>query len=121
MALQAKWDLSSLLNGLSNAENKVDAAVRMFAETGALKLQNYAKQNAPWTDRTGHARQRLNSYVSAVSNGYKIALAHGVNYGIWLELAHEKRFSIIPQTINYVGSHDIMPGLAKLMDRLGGV
>lgn len=116
---QLKWDLSSLLSGMTNAENKVDAAVRMYAETGALKLQNYAKQNAPWTDRTGHARQRLNSYVSAVSNGYKIALAHGVFYGIWLELAHEKRFSIIPHTINYVGTQEILPGLNKLLERLG--
>lgn len=116
---QLKWDLSSLLSGMANAENKVDAAVRMYAETGALKLQNYAKQNAPWTDRTGHARQRLNSYVSTVSNGYKIALAHGVAYGIWLELAHEKRFSIIPQTINYVGAQEILPGLNKLLERLG--
>ena len=116
---QLKWDLSSLLSGMANAENKVDAAVRMYAETGALKLQNYAKQNAPWTDRTGHARQRLNSYVSAVSNGYKIALAHRVSYGIWLELAHENRFSIIPQTINYVGTQAILPGLNKLLERLG--
>ncbi len=117
--VQTKWDLSSLLSGMANAENKVDAAVRMYAETGALKLQNYAKQNAPWTDRTGQARQRLTSYVSAVSNGYKIALSHGVAYGIWLELAHEKRFSIIPQTINYVGTQEILPGLNKLLERLG--
>ena len=31
---QLKWDLSSLLSGMANAENKVDAAVRMYAETG---------------------------------------------------------------------------------------
>lgn len=114
-----KFDPSDLLNGLMRFENKSDAAVATYAETSALKLQNYAKENRRWTDRTGHARQRLTGTSGKVSEGYKLTLAHGVDYGIWLELAHEKRFAIIQETIQTVGSNEIMPGFQRLLERLG--
>ena len=119
MAKGFRLDTTGLLNGLISTPNKFDIAVRMYAEQGALKLQNYAKEHRRWTDRTGHARQRLNGYVGKSETGYRLYLAHGVDYGIFLELAHEKRFSIIPQTIEYVGKFEIMPGFEKLMERLG--
>lgn len=112
------FDLQGLLSGLANYQTRAQAALRAYAETSALKLQNYAKQNARWTDRTGAARQRLKGDVLVVSNGYKLRLAHGVYYGISLELEHEKRYSIIPETIDTVGSREIMPGLAVLGSRL---
>lgn len=111
-------DLSPLTKGLLQFETKAESAFRMYAENSALSLQNNARTNARWTDRTGHARQRLTGDVLTVVNGYKLRLAHGVDYGIWLELAHEKRFSIIPETIEYVGTFEIMPGFERLLERL---
>lgn len=113
------FDLSGLLSGLSKFEDKSDAAIAAYAQTSALKLQNYAKVHRRWTDRTGHARQRLTGRSYKVSKGYELSLAHGVDYGVWLELAHEKRFAIIDPTINYVGNNQIMPGFQKLLERLG--
>lgn len=111
-------DMSKLEAGLNSFMGRSEAALRMYAETAALKLQNYMRDNAPWTDRTGHARQRLTGTVTKVTNGYKITLAHGVDYGIWLELAHEKRFAIIQPTI-LVNSNEVMTGFNKLLERLG--
>lgn len=119
MSFNFKFDTSMLEGGLLDFETKAQAAIRMYAEQSALALQNSARQNAKWTDRTGHARQRLTGDVMIVANGYKLRLAHGVDYGVWLELAHEKRFAIIPQTIEYVGAYEIMPGFEKLLKRLG--
>ena len=116
--MSSSLDASDLFDGLDEFEAKSLQAIRMFAETGAQKLESEAKQNARWTDRSGAARQRLNGYVYDIPNGYRLNLAHGVDYGIWLELAHEKRFSIIPETIRYVGAFDIMPAFANLMQRL---
>lgn len=113
-----QWDAEALLNNLANVEDRADAAIRMYANTGALKLESYAKENRRWTDRTGNARNRLKGDVLTVSNGYKLRLAHGVDYGIWLELAHEKRFAIIQDTIRIVGQEEIMPGFDKLLNRL---
>lgn len=119
MASGFHLDSSKLAKGLVKTQDKADLAIRMYAEQGALQLQNFAKEHRRWADRTGHARQRLNGYVGQSETGYRIYLAHGVDYGIWLELAHEKRYSIIPQTIEYVGTFEIMPGFEKLMERLG--
>lgn len=115
-----KFDLSGMISGLADCESKADIAIRMLAEQGALQLQNSARENRKWTDRTGHARQRLTGYVGKIPEGYRITLAHGVDYGIWLELAHEKRFAIIPRTIEYVGTFEIMPGFQRLIERLNG-
>ena len=114
-----KFDISNMANNLEHMNERADAAVRVFAEQAATKLTSNAQTNAKWVDRTGNARTRLHSYVSAMSNGYRITLAHGVDYGIWLELANEKRYSIIPQTIEYVGTFEIMPAFDHFLERLG--
>lgn len=113
------FDVDDLERGLEKMASKIDDAFRIYAETSGQKLVDAAKENRKWTDRTGHARARLNSSVATISSGYRIYLAHGVDYGIWLELAHGKRFAIIPQTIEYVGTFEIMPGFNKLLERLG--
>lgn len=114
-----RFDVSDMAGRLASMSERADAAIRVFAEQGATKMRSNAQRNAKWTDRTGSARTRLNAYVSATAKGYRITLAHGVDYGIWLELAHEKRYSIIPQTINYVGTFEIMPAFNRFLERLG--
>lgn len=113
-----KLSADGLINGLTQFESKSDAAIRLYAETSALQLQSDAQQNAPWTDRTGHARQRLKGDALTVQNGYKLRLAHGVWYGVYLELAHAKRFAIIDKTIKYTGGFKIMPGFQNLLERM---
>ncbi len=112
-----KFDAKDMINKIGQAATKSEAAVAMYAENAALTLQNYAREHRPWTDRTGHARQRLTGSVARVSQGYQITLAHGVDYGKWLELAHEKRFAIIQPTIQ-AKSPEILSGFNKLLERL---
>lgn len=118
MSSSFSMDMSGLEAGLKSFMGKSEAAIRMYAETAAVDLQSHMRDNAPWTDRTGHARQRLTGTVTKVTGGYKITLAHGVDYGIWLELAHEKRFAIIQPTI-LIKSNEVMTGFEKLLERLG--
>lgn len=117
MTSSFRFDPSDMLERLSMAESRAPIALRMYAETAAKKLESSAKQHAPWKDRTGHARQRLTGKVQGVQNGYKLILAHGVDYGVWLELAHEKRFAIIEPTINKEGT-SILKGFERLLERL---
>lgn len=121
MASGLSFDAKGLLSGLSSLQSKTDAALRMYAETSGQKLRTFAQENRRWTDRTGDARKRLNSSVAKISNGYRIYLAHGVDYGIWLELAHEKKYAIIPITIEIEGTFEIIPGLEKLIERLNSI
>lgn len=113
-----RLDISDMAAKLAGMESKTDVALRVLAEQGAKKLESNAKNNARWTDRTGNARGRLNGRAQPISNGQRLILAHGVDYGIWLELANEKRFSIIPETLDYVGAFEIMPSFDRFMERL---
>ena len=117
MTSSFRFDPSDMLERFAMAESRAPIAMRMYAETAAKKLESSAKQHAPWKDRTGHARQRLTGKVEGVHNGYKLILAHGVDYGVWLELAHEKRFAIIEPTINKEGT-SILKGFERLLERL---
>ena len=113
-----KVDASKVFSGLSNLSYRMDDAFRMYAETSAKKLEGYTKQNRPWTDRTNRARLGLTSYVKPIEKGYRIVLAHTVDYGLWLELAMEKRFAILEPTVRLKGP-EVLEGMKKLMDRLG--
>lgn len=108
-------DMADLLSGF---EYKVDMAVLGYAETASKIMEADMKENAPWTDRTGAARQRLTGTVERYSNGYRIKLAHGVEYGAALELAREKRYAIIDPTIRFTGTFVVMPGFAGLLEKI---
>ena len=110
-------DTSEIDSWLDSLESKSDKAMGMYADNAALKLQNYARDKAPWTDRTGHARQRLSGTNTRVTKGYKITLAHGVDYGIWLELAMEKRFAILEPTVRLQGQ-EVLRGMNRLLEEL---
>lgn len=113
-----RFDADGLENGLKDFfENKVEKAVRMYAETAAKKLGGHAKKTAPWTDRTGAARNRLEGTTQPMPTAIRILLAHGVDYGLWLELAMEKKYAVIQPTID-LKSGEIFAGLDRLFDRI---
>lgn len=118
MSTSVKFDGQGITDGLMDFETKAQAALRMYAETAAQKLEGSARENAPWTDRTSAARNRLNCKVEDQGNGAQLlALSHGVDYGLWLELAHEKNYAILQPTINKEGP-EILSGLSNLLQRM---
>jgi hypothetical protein len=63
-------------------------------------LEAEAKQNALWTDRTSNARQGLQSWVDEPARGIvDVYLAHGVEYGKYLEFRWQGRYAIIFPTL----------------------
>lgn len=114
-------DTKKLSAGVSGFEKRFFAAVEKFAGTSAGQLESYAKKNARWKDRTGDARRRLKGDYERTKTGYQLSLAHGVKYGIWLELAMERRYAIIEETIEKVGQDEIMPAFKGFLDKLGGM
>lgn len=119
MADVFKLNLTDLIEGLEKYGKRFDKAVYGYAKDSAEKLESYAKENRPWRDRSTDARKRLNCKVERTATGYRLVLAHGVPYGVWLELAHEKKYAIIEPTITFVGKTEIMPGFKGLMEGLG--
>lgn len=118
MATNFSFDLKDLRDGIIATDKKALAALDMFASTKSEEIEAYAKANRPWTDRTGAAKALLSSYVEDMPDKIRIALAHGVDYGIWLELANDGNYSIIKPTINNK-SQEFFNQLSELMDKMG--
>lgn len=76
--------------------------VLAIAQRWAPEVENWMKDNAPWTDRTGNARQSLYTAVRQVANQMvEVILSHGMDYGIYLELRHQGRYAIINPALDY--------------------
>lgn len=116
--MSLKFDLKGLEKGMEMFEDKANAVFRMYVNTSSKKLESYAKENRKWKDRTGDARNRLTGSSKTLKNGYELQLAHGVDYGIWLEVANEKNYAIIEPTIR-LQSPEIMKGFNRLLERFG--
>lgn len=122
MAFQLDYKLdyngSTLKKNLDKMSTKLGAVILMYAATKAKKIQSTMQQNRPWTDRTGLAKARLSAMVSQPSESIiRITLAHGVDYGIWLELAHGKNYAIIAPTVKEEGPR-LISDLDNLMSKL---
>ena len=109
-----KFDANSLIKGLAEREIKTRAALGLYADTVAKKMETHAKSNKPWVDRTGRAKQSLNSSWKWVGDVARVELSHGVYYGIYLELCNEKRYAIIKPTIDIISPQAIR-GLNKIL------
>jgi hypothetical protein len=118
MAFKFDYNESTLKKNLDSMSAKLGAVILMYAATKASELQSKMKLNRPWTDRTGMAKALLNAKVSQPNNEtVRITLSHGVEYGIWLELANEKNYAVIAPTIREEGPR-IVSDLSDLMSKL---
>ena len=118
MAETFRVDLEKIFDGIEGMQNKAKTAIRMYAQESAKTVESYAKANRRWTDRTGHARQRLTGYVEEQQDKVIIYVSHGVNYGIYLELAHEKKYAILQESINK-NAQEILEGFKGMIDKMG--
>jgi hypothetical protein len=77
---------------------------RNVAVRQAEEMEDWAKENAPWTDRTGAARDGLKGWVDYRSGPIgTIVLQHDpeVEHAIWLELSYQGRWSILQPAKDY--------------------
>ena len=75
-------------------------ALEALSNVTAANAVNYAKTNKRWVDRTGNARAGLHggSYWES-STVLKAYVAHGMEYGIFLELANSRKYAILEESI----------------------
>lgn len=106
---------SALARALETHGARLVAALHALCEVFAARIEAYAKINAPWRDRTAAARQGLRAWVESTTTRFVITLAHGVFYGIFLELSRGGRYAIISTTLeaHYAG---IMEAVRRLVD-----
>lgn len=91
------------MTNLALFEPKLERALVALTEFYGDKITAAAKTDAPWTDRTGNARNGLETDVSHAPRMHRITLFHKVEYGIWLEIAHNGAYRIIMPTLDAQG------------------
>lgn len=107
------FDEGSLGRNLGAMRKRLLAALTELGHTMAAQIRSAAQQNAPWTDRTSQARQRLMARAFMEGTRLVIILFHQVHYGIWLEVRWAGRWGVIMKTIN-----QFFPQVMRLASRL---
>lgn len=127
------WDGSRYIRVL-------DRSVGDLLNAWAPQIESAAKTGAPWTDRTGNARQSLAAYAVKVARdrpvqavavgrgerqvgttynpgvgGWALILRHGMSYGRALELNRQGRYAIVEPTLQQYQARvwDGVKGLVK--------
>lgn len=106
----------SFLQGLESAQQRVVAAVDLYADTAGKKLEAEAKANAPWVDRSGNARRTMTGGHKWRGNTCFIYVCGNMNYSVFLEYCHEGRFAVLFPTIRRL-EPEIMRGFERMLDR----
>ena len=115
--MNLKLNSDKFLNNLTQTENRLLRATRLYAETSAAQLEAYAKQNAPWKDITGISRQTISHDVKSDRYKQTIILRGGVSrHFIFLELGFERRYAIYEPTMI-----KLAPGIVRGWRKVIGV
>lgn len=105
--------LTPTLKALPGELDKIVAATLNYYEP---KMENHAKLNAPWTDRTTNARNGLAARSGRDGKTRFIVLFHQVPYGIWLETRWSGKYAIIMPTIDKFGP-EVMDTFTKILEK----
>lgn len=104
----------NLTPGIEKYADKVVENVLDVMREFARDMVKDAKENAPWADRTGLARQGLDSAVQEGGDILSVYLFHTIEYGKWLEIRWDGTYAIIMPTIEKMGP-ELMRRLEKVV------
>ena len=92
---------SAIANIAKEVERTKLGLVAYASMQAAPQMEGYAKTHRPWHDISGNARRGLKAGTVISGNKIRIYLCHQVDYGVYLETAHDKRYAIIDPTIEH--------------------
>lgn len=100
---------NGIVMGLEAVQNRASQNFIKYMRKRADEIENYMKQNHPWTNRTGRAERGLHTTVEDVAVGgqalVQIGLMHDEGTWYWrhLEYGMGRRFAIIEPTQRIFG------------------
>lgn len=116
------WDSGTLRARLRELPPRLDNLIDVVIDRNAVQATQDLKQNAPWHDDTGLARASIAAVsfhqpTGEFSRRHTIIMAHGVHYGIWLEIANSGKYQVIMPTVRST-SHNVMGDMDHLFRKL---
>lgn len=106
-------DTAALSRKLGEMERRRLFAQQTYAQTAARQLEAFAKADAPWKDRSGHARGGLTGTARRSGAVFTITLSGSAHYLVYLELAHGKKYAVLWPTLQK-HQQRILQGFARL-------
>lgn len=92
-------ELDAMASRIATMRRNLLDAVTALMETYGGRIQSAAQEGAPWTDRTGNARQGLSTAVDSGGTVIRLVLFHTATYGIWLEVRWGGKYATIMPTL----------------------
>ena len=115
--VSADFDDKRLRRNLGTFDSRFKHSVGIVVDRRAAITESDLKTQARWTDRTGAARSGLMSIPIHGATFDEIFMAYSVTYGIWLEVAHDRKYAIITPMMRIAGDA-LMKDLQGLIDRM---
>lgn len=100
MTFRIEGDMTARLDEF---DPKVRRGILAAAHFTAPLAESFMKSQAPWTDRTGAARNGLGTKVEASGDRVAIILFHSVPYGVYLETRWGGKYAIIEPAMAATG------------------
>lgn len=111
------WTSDSLTHGLRWFKANVEGELSDELDSFANEVEAYMKEEAPWEDRTGDARNTLSATRYEHGDVQGLLLAYGVEYGVFLEFKFGGRDAIIIPTLEVMGP-EMMHRTQGLLNRV---
>lgn len=111
------WVDRSLFTNIAQLDAKIIRGMVAVHEYTRPRVESFAKANAPWQDQTTNARNSLNARTEHTARSASTIIAHGVPYGIWLEVRFGGVNGIILNTIRTMGV-ELMANMRTLFARM---
>ena len=116
--IDLKWDMKEFEESIKFIQTRFQTSILILCEVAAAKMEEYAKDEAIWIDRTSNARQKLIGQAYYVTmDQVQIAVSHQMDYGIWLELAHGRDYAILETAIEE-NIDELLNSIKRLIGRL---
>jgi hypothetical protein len=98
------WDRTptDVFNAMYAAQvRSIRNGVETLAQAYAPNIENWMKDNAPWTDQTGNLRQSLHAEVEVEPTRVSILFDYGLDYGKYLEYGNAGTYAIVAPTMDH--------------------
>jgi len=94
-----RFDPSAALKKMAEIKQRSMFAAEKVAQSGAAKMEAEAKRSAPWTDRTGLARQTIRGVSGWEGKKLRCGVTGNMEYSVYLEKAHEGQNAVLWPTV----------------------
>lgn len=115
--MRVRIDESGALAGLRRVQTAAAECVSRVGHSGAQRMERYAKENRPWTDRTGNARRTLEGRLEQSGDIAAVGIVGHMPYSVYLELSYGQKYAILAPTVHALAPsviRELADGLARL-------